>query len=200
MLETRRHVAQLRGAVVATCALTLLCGAAFPAAVWGVAQLFPDNAHGSLVAVDGTPRGSRLIGQRFRSPGYFHGRPSAAGDGYDASLSGGTNLAVDNPKQLAVLDERRATYRTVNQLPAGAAVPADAITASGSGLDPHISPENAAAQAPRVARARGIAVERVTALIAAHTEGRTLGVIGEPRVDVLGLNLALDRLAPTGPR
>jgi K+-transporting ATPase ATPase C chain len=180
--------------------LTVLCGAVFPAAVWAIAQLFPESAHGSLVFSDGTARGSRLIGQTFRSARYFHGRPSAAGDGYDATLSGGTNLATDNPKQLALLDQRRAAYRSENQLAASAPVPADAITASGSGLDPHISLDNAAAQAPRVARARGVALERVQALIAGNTAGRTLGVIGEPRVDVLGLNLALDRMAPIGPR
>lgn len=196
------HLAQLRGAAVATVILTVVCGAVFPAAVWAIAQLFPENAHGSLVFSDGTPRGSRLIGQAFRSARYFHGRPSAAGDGdgYDATLSGGTNLATDNPRQLALLDERRAAYRAENQLAASAHVPADAITASASGLDPHISLENAAAQAPRVARARGVALERVHALIAGNTAGRTLGVIGEPRVDVLGLNLALDRTAPIGPQ
>ena len=194
------HLAQLRSAFVATLVLTLLCGGVFPAVVWAIAQLFPENAHGSLVISDGTPHGSRLIGQTFRSAHYFHGRPSAAGDGYDASLSGGTNLATDNPKQLAFLDERRAAYRSENQLPANAPIPADAITASGSGLDPHISPENAAAQAARVARARGLTLERVEALIADYTSGRTLGLIGEPRVDVLGLNLALDRTAPMGRR
>jgi K+-transporting ATPase ATPase C chain len=186
-------LAQLRSAVVATLLLTLLCGVAFPAAIWAIAQLVPDHAHGSLVVVDGTPRGSRLIGQAFHSAYYFHGRPSAAGDGYDASSSGGTNYALDNPKQIAAVAERSAAYRSLNQLPAGAPVPADAITASGSGLDPHISPDNAAAQAPRVARARGISLARVQALIDHYTESRTLGVIGEPRVDVLGLNLALDR-------
>jgi hypothetical protein len=99
------HLAQLRGAAVATLVLIVLCGVIFPAAVWAIAQLFPENAHGSLVFSDGAPRGSRLIGQAFRSAHYFHGRPSAAGDGYDATLSGGTNLATDNPKQLALLDE-----------------------------------------------------------------------------------------------
>jgi potassium-transporting ATPase KdpC subunit len=194
------HLGQLRGAAAATLILTVLCGVVFPAAVWAIAQLFPENAHGSLVFSGGAPRGSRLIGQTFRSAHYFHGRPSAAGDGYDATLSGGTNLATDNPKQLALLDQRRAAYRSENQLPANTPVPADAITASASGLDPHISPENAAAQAPRVARARGVALERIEALIAGYTQGRTFAVIGEPRVDVLGLNLALDRTAPIGPR
>ena len=191
-----RPLSQLRSAVVATLLLTILCGVAFPAAIWGVAQLFPDRAHGSLVVVDGTARGSRLIGQAFHSPIYFHGRPSAAGDGYDATSSGGTNLALDNPKQVAAVAEHATAYRTINQLSSTDAVPADAITASASGLDPHISPDNAAAQASRVAHARGISLARVQALIERHTEGRTVGVIGEPRVNVFELNLALDAESP----
>ena len=184
---------QLRPALVMLLALTAITGLAYPLAVTGLAGLlFPVQAHGSLVQrPDGTVVGSRLIGQAFASDRYFQPRPSAAGaTGYDAAASGGSNLGPTS----AVLAERvraEVARRGVEQ--PGAAVPVDLVTASGSGLDPHISPAAAAFQAARVARARGLPVERVQALVAAHTEGRLAGILGEPRVNVLELNLALDQ-------
>jgi K+-transporting ATPase ATPase C chain len=169
---------------------------AFPAAVWGFARLFPDRAHGSLLTIDGVPRGSRLIGQTFTAPRYFHGRPSAAGQGYDATSSGGSNLPPSSRALGDLIAKRANDYRALNGLAPIVAVPADAVTASASGLDPHISPENAAAQAERVARARGVTSARVAELVAAHTESATLGMIGRPRVNVFMLNLGLDRVMP----
>jgi K+-transporting ATPase ATPase C chain len=177
--------------------LTLLTGAAFPLLLCVVARpLFPHQAEGSLLSRDGSVIGSELIGQNFFSPAYFHPRPSAAGDGYDGTASGGTNLGPVNPKLKKEVGELVEAYRRDNGLPPGAAVPIDAVTRSGSGLDPHISPANAELQVRRVARARGLAEDDVRCLVAEHTLGPQFGLLGEPRVNVLTLNLALDRAAP----
>jgi potassium-transporting ATPase KdpC subunit len=184
---------QLLPAVVIFLALTVLTGLAYPLAMTGVSQvLFPNRADGSLVKRDGKVVGSRLIGQNFSAPRYFHPRPSAAGDGYDAMSSSASNLGPTNPDLISEVRKRVAAYRAENRVPAGAAVPADAATASGSGLDPHISVANARLQAPRVANARGMNVASVLDLIDEHTDGRSLGFLGEPGVNVLELNLALD--------
>lgn len=184
---------QLIAAVVVFLALTLLTGIAYPLVVTGVSQvLFPNRADGSLVKRDGKVVGSELIGQNFSGSRYFHPRPSAAGDGYDAMSSSASNLGPSNPDLIAEIRKRVASYRTENRVPSGTAVPGDAVTASGSGLDPHISVANARLQAPRVARTRGISQSGVLDLIGEHTEGRSLGFLGEPGVNVLELNLALD--------
>jgi K+-transporting ATPase ATPase C chain len=184
---------QLVPAIVAFLALTILTGIAYPLAVTGVSQLvFPGRANGSLVEPGGTTVASRLIGQQFASPRYFQPRPSAAGDGYDAMSSSASNLGPTNEDYLSEVRKRVAAYRRENRLAAGIAVPADAVTASGSGLDPQISQGNARLQAPRVARARGIDVADVLALVDDHTDGRSLGFLGEPGVNVVELNLALD--------
>jgi K+-transporting ATPase ATPase C chain len=171
----------------------LLCGV-YPLAVWAGAQaLFPDQANGSLiVGKDGAVRGSRLLAQNFSSDKYFQPRPSAAGTGYDATSSSGTNLGPTSRKLSDNIKAAVAAYRASNGLAADAAVPADAVTSSGSGLDPHISPANAALQAARVAKARGLPLEKIQALIVASTDGRGLGVFGEAGVNVLTLNVALD--------
>jgi K+-transporting ATPase ATPase C chain len=189
--------------------LVLLCGL-YPLVITGVARaLFPRQAAGSLVERGGQVIGSDLIGQNFTAPGYFHPRPSAAGNGYDPTASGGTNLGPtsqkliqgvhkklpdgkDDPGNFDGITDLAAAYRKENGLAANAPVPADAVTRSASGLDPHVSPANAALQAPRVARARGLSEEQVRQLIAANTEPPTLGVLGEARVNVLRLNLAVD--------
>jgi K+-transporting ATPase ATPase C chain len=182
---------QLLPALVAFLFLTALTGLAYPLAVTGVAQVaFPSRADGSLLERDGHVVGSRLIGQTFAAARYFQPRPSAAGDGYDAMSSSASNLGPTNPALLEAVEERRDAYKIEN---ATAHVPVDALTASGSGLDPHISPENARLQALRVARTRGIPLARVLALVDEHTDGRSLGFLGEPGVNVLELNLALDR-------
>jgi potassium-transporting ATPase KdpC subunit len=184
---------QLSAAVVIFLALTVFTGLVYPLAMTGVAQvLFPNRADGSLVKRDGEVVGSRLIGQNFSGPRYFHPRPSAAGDGYDAMSSSASNLGPTNPDLISEVRKRVAAYRAENRVPAGTAVPADAVTASGSGLDPHISVANARLQAPRVANARGMSVASVLDLIDEHTDGRSLGFLGEPGVNVLELNLALD--------
>jgi potassium-transporting ATPase KdpC subunit len=184
---------QLVPALVVFLALTLLTGVAYPLAVTGFAQLaFPGRADGSLIERDGEVVGSRLIGQEFAGARYFHPRPSAAGEGYDAMASSPSNLGPTNEDLIWAVRERRATYRRENNLRAGQRVPIDAVTASGSGLDPDISPTNARLQAARVARARGLELNDVLALIEEHTDGRSLGFLGEPGVNVLELNLALD--------
>ena len=185
---------QLLPALRMTIALIVLLGLAYPLAMTGAAQaLFRGKANGSLIARNGAVVGSGLIGQGFAAPRYFHPRPSAAGtNGYDASASGASNLGPTNPALEKAVADRAAAYRTENGLAAGTPVPVDAVTASGSGLDPAISVANAQDQAPRVARARSMTVAQVLALVRAHTTGRALGVLGEPSVNVLELNLALD--------
>jgi K+-transporting ATPase ATPase C chain len=184
---------QLVPALVAFLVLTLLTGVAYPLAVTGIAQVaFPGRADGSLVERDGVVVGSRLIGQQFAGARWFHPRPSAAGDGYDAMASSASNLGPTNPVLLDDVRRRAAAYRRENGLPPGAPVPQDAVTSSGSGLDPEISVANARIQAARVARARGLPLANVLALVAQHTDGRALGFLGEPGVNVLELDLALD--------
>jgi len=186
-------VAELRASIAATLLLAVLCCGIYPAVVWAVGQgLFSHKANGSLVRVDGKVAGSSLLAQGFTAPKYFHPRPSAAGQGYDAASSSGTNLGPTSKKLIEDVKQRVASFRTENGLPPDARVPADAVTSSASGLDPHISVGNALLQAARVARARGIGEKDVLAKIGAHTEGRTLGFLGEPRVNVLTLNLSLD--------
>jgi potassium-transporting ATPase KdpC subunit len=173
----------------------VILGLVYPLAMTGAAQvLFPGKADGSLVKVDGKVVGSALIAQDFTAPGYFHPRPSAAGTGYDAMASGASNLG---PTSRELRDQVRAAVVAATHNDPGlqpGRVPVDMVTTSGSGLDPDISVANARAQAPRVAAARGLATSRVLALVAATTTGRQLGFLGEPRVNVLALNLALDRL------
>jgi len=205
---------QLRPSLMLVLTLGVLTGLVFPLVITGLARLlFPWQAEGSLLTRDGTVLGSALIGQRFSAPGYFHPRPSAAGSGYDATSSGGTNLGPtsaklvngvhrklrngeDDPGNFPGIRDLAAAYREENGLAPGAPVPPDAVTRSASGLDPDVTPANAALQAPRVARARGLSAEQVRNLVAANTEARPLGLLGEPRVNVLRLNLALDRLRP----
>jgi K+-transporting ATPase ATPase C chain len=188
-------ISELRVAVVATLALSVVVCGAYPLAVWAVAQgLFPYEAGGSLIQRGGKMVGSELIAQSFSSPKYFHPRPSAAGEaGYDAANSSGSNLGPLSRKLVDAVKERVEAYRAENSLPPDARVPADAVTASGSGLDPHISVQNALLQAPRVAQARGISNEEVKKTVREYTEGRDWGVFGMPRINVLKLNLALDK-------
>jgi K+-transporting ATPase ATPase C chain len=180
-----------------TLALTVLTGLIYPGLVTGLSQLiFPKQANGSLIQKDGHVVGSSLIGQNFTRPEYFQGRPSAAGnDGYDATASGGSNFGPTSQK---LVDRTKASvekFRKENPEYTGP-LPADLLTASASGLDPHVSPASATAQIARVARARGVAADQVEALVAQFTEGRDLGFLGEPRVNVLTLNMALDEKYP----
>src|SRR5690242_12438337 len=205
---------QLRPAIMGVLVMTIAFGLLFPFAVTAIAQvLFRHQANGSLIEQGGKVIGSELIGQPFTKPQYFHPRPSAAGsNGYDPTSSQGTNLGPtsnklingihkklpngqNDPGNFDGIKDLAAAYRKENNLAENEPVPPDAVTRSASGLDPHISPENAALQAPRVARARKMPVEAVTEQIRQHTEGRQLGILGEPRVNVLMLNLALDKAA-----
>lgn len=185
---------EFRRALVATLILALVCCGLYPLAVYAISQMaFADKANGSLlVDAAGSVCGSSLIGQKFSEARYFQSRPSAAGSGYDAANSGGSNLGPTSRKLRDAVVWRVADYRTAHRLGEDADVPADAVTASGSGLDPHISPRNAEAQAARVARARGWPEEQVREVVARFTEPPQLGVLGESRVNVLLLNLALD--------
>jgi len=179
--------------VLATLALALLVSGIYPVLVWGASQIFARRASGSLVEEQGKVVGSELIGQNFTSDKYFIPRPSAAGTGYDAANSGVTNLGPLSQKLVDAVKERVADYRKRNGLDDTTPVPADAVLASSSGLDPHISVKNAMLQAPRVAKARGMREGIVRHFVEQHTEGRDLGFLGEPRVNVLLLNLALDQ-------
>ena len=181
-------------AALMTIVTTVLLGVVYPLAITGIAQVvFPDKANGQLIEHNGKVVGSRLIGQGFSAPGYFRSRPSAAGTGYDAANSAGTQLGPTNKKLVDNVTAHVAAARKEN---AGAPVPIDLVTTSASGLDPHLSPAAADFQVPRVAQQRGMAESDVRALVAAHTDGRQLGFLGEPRVNVLELNLALDAAHP----
>lgn len=183
---------QLRPALLGAVVLCLMTGFVYPGVVTGLAQLlFPRQANGSLVTVDGVVVGSALIGQGFARPEYFHPRPSAAGAGYDPTASGGTNKGPTDRKLAdTLIAESVARVRKVDGVLGP--IPADMVTRSASGLDPHISPANAALQVARVAGARGVGVDQVREILARHTEGRQFGFFGEPRVNVLLLNVALD--------
>jgi K+-transporting ATPase ATPase C chain len=195
----KRFLAELRGAVMATLALAVVCCGIYPLVVFGISQaLFHNRANGSLIVdSSGTVRGSRLLGQQFTADKYFHSRPSAAGNGYDATSSGGSNLGPTSKKLADSIAQNIADYRAQNGLGTNDPVPADAVTASGSGLDLHISVRNAEIQAPRVAKARSLPVEKVLELTRLNTDAPDLGIFGEPGVNVLKLNLALDNL-PNG--
>jgi K+-transporting ATPase ATPase C chain len=191
----KEFLAEIRGAVLATVMLAVVCCGIYPLLVYGLGQaLFAGKANGSLIVdAKGVVHGSRLLGQGFSGEKYFHPRPSAAGNnGYDPTSSGGSNLGPTSKKLADSIAQNVADYRTQNGLETNAPVPADAVTASGSGLDPHISVANAELQARRVAKARGMTLEAVRALIDQHTEGPDLGFLGDAGVNVLTLNLDLD--------
>lgn len=184
----------LRISILMTIATTILLGIIYPLVVTGLAQvLFHHKANGQLIEKDGTVVGSTIIGQGFSSPGYFHSRPSAAGNGWDAANSGGTNFGPTNQKLIDRVKGDVATAQTDNP---GTPVPIDLVTTSASGFDPHITPAAAEFQLPRVAKDRGITVDQLRALVVKHTESRQLGVLGEARVNVLELNLDLDEQFP----
>jgi K+-transporting ATPase ATPase C chain len=187
---------EIRGAVFATLILAIVCCGLYPLVVFGISQmLFHDKANGSLIVdQDGTVRGSKLLAQGFTADKYFHPRPSAAGNGYDAASSGGSNLGPTSQKLSDAIKDRVAAYRKENGLSETEPVPADAVTASGSGLDPHISLRNAELQIPRVAKARGVSDGKLRELVDQNTDGPDLGFLGEAGVNVLTLNRALDQL------
>ena len=184
---------QLRGAIMSTIVLAVVCCGIYPLVVFGLGRVFADKADGSLIVDSkGVIRGSKLIGQNFTGAKYFHPRPSAAGNGYDSTSSSGSNLGPTSKKLADSIAQNIADYRSQNGLTTNAPVPADAVTASASGLDPHISPQNADLQAPRVAKERSMNLEEVRALIVKYTDPPNLGFLGEAGVNVLRLNLALD--------
>jgi|ERR1700687_1081235 len=184
----------LATAILMTIATTILLGVIYPLTITAISQvIFPDRANGQLIQRDGKIIGSGIIGQAFSGPGYFHSRPSAAGNGYDAANSGGTNLGPTNQKLIDRVRQDAASLQAENP---GRPIPVDLITTSASGLDPHISPAAAEFQVLRVARERGMSEDEVRQLVAKHTAGRQLGFLGEPRVDVLELNLDLDSKRP----
>lgn len=187
---------QMRIAFTMLMIFTIITGLAYPLAITGLAQtLFPAEANGSIIVQNGIPIGSALIGQNFTSANYFHGRPSAAGtDGYDATSSGGSNLGSTSKKLSDAVTDNVAKVRDENKLDEKQSIPSDLVLASGSGLDPDISPDAAFVQIERVANERGIADTEVRKLIEQHIKGRSLGILGEPRINVLELNLALDVL------
>ena len=186
---------QWRPAIMLTLVLMVITGLIYPAVVTGIAQaLFPRQANGSLLTADGRIIGSELIGQQFTRTEYFHARPSSAGNGYDDTLSAGSNKGPTDRKLADTLIAQAVDSAVRLDGATRGQVPADLVTRSGSGLDPHISPASALLQVARVARARGLSPERVGALVERHIEGQQLGVFGEPRVNVLLLNLALDSL------
>jgi K+-transporting ATPase ATPase C chain len=187
-------IAEIRGAVMATLVLAVVCCGIYPLVVYGIGTaLFRDKAEGSLLHdAKGNVIGSSLIGQNFSADKYFHSRPSAAGNGYDATSSGGSNLGPTSKKLADSIAQNIADYRSQNGLGTNDPVPADAVTSSASGLDPHISVANAEIQAKRVAKARNMPFPEVQALIGTHTDRPGLGILGEPGVNVLELNLALD--------
>jgi len=193
-------LSELRASVLVTVVLAVVCCGVYPLAVYGLGRLiFPNQAKGSLIVVDRVIRGSRLIGQQFTGEKYFHGRPSAAGSNgmsYDPTSSGGSNLGPTSQKLRDTIAQNIADYRTQNGLGTNEPVPADAVTASASGLDPHISLRNAELQTARVARVRGLTVARVQALVRASVDEPSLGLLGESGVNVLRLNLALDAENP----
>ena len=191
----RTFIRQLRPALMAMAIFTLLLGVVYPLFSTAVGQVaFSDKVNGSLIRRNGVVVGSELIGQTFIAPEYFHSRPSAAGAGYDGAASSGSNLGPLSPELLASVQERVAAYRKENGLSADVQVPVDAVTASSSGLDPHISIANARLQVARVAAARGLTAQVVLGVLDSNIDGRLLGVLGEPAVNVVGLNLALDEL------
>jgi potassium-transporting ATPase KdpC subunit len=182
-------------AIMMTITLTIILGAIYPLIVTGLSQvLFKDKAMGSLIEKDGKVIGSRIIGQPFSGPGYFHPRPSAAGSGYDAASSSGTNLGPTSRKLFET--NVKAAADQLRQENPDAPVPIDLVTASASGLDPHITPAAAEFQIPRIAKERGMSADEARRFVSEHTEGRQFGILGEPRVNVLELNLALDRARP----
>jgi potassium-transporting ATPase KdpC subunit len=185
----------LVAAVLMTVVTTVILGIVYPLAMTAIAQIvFPEKANGQLIEHNGRTIGSRIIGQGFTKPGYFHSRPSAAGMGYDAANSAGSNLGPTNKK---LIDAVKTNVEAARKENPNAPVPVDLVTASASGFDPHITPAAADFQVPRVARERGMSEEAVRRVVAANTEGRQLGFFGEPRVNVLELNLALDAEHPT---
>lgn len=184
----------LRISILMTIATTILLGIVYPLLVTGLAQvLFPHKANGQLIEKNGQVLGSSIIGQGFTSPGYFHSRPSAAGNGWDAANSAGSNLGPTNRK---LLDRVKGDVATAQADNPGVPVPVDLVTTSASGFDPHVTPASAEFQMARVAKARGTTVDRLRTLVAKHTEGRQFGFLGEPRVNVFELNLDLDEQFP----